>query len=94
MISLLDVAQVAAGVNLTLLVGLGTVWTRNYREIQSTQTLVMLVFTLVLLAENGLALYYYTWSGLALSLPAIRAMMYLQVLESLAIALLAWVTAR
>jgi hypothetical protein len=50
------------------------------------------VFTTLLLAENALALYYYT-SGLEVSQPAIQAMMVLQVLEALAIAVLLWVTA-
>lgn len=89
---LLDVARVAAGLNVVLLLFLASVWARNYREIRSKQTLGTLVFALLLTAENLLALYYYTLSGLALSAPAIRAMMYLQVLEFLAVAFLTWVT--
>ena len=89
---LLDVARLAAGLNVLLLLALAAVWVRNYREIPSKQTLGTLVFALLLVAENGLALYYYTLSGLALSAPAIRAMMYLQVLEFLGVAFLTWVT--
>lgn len=50
------------------------------------------MFALLLLAENALAFYYYTFSGLELATPAIRAMMFFQVLEALGVAFLAWVT--
>mgnify|MGYP006287125375 CR=1 FL=1 len=89
---LLDVARVAAGANVVMLLALGYIWASNYRRIRSKQTLGALVFTTLLLAENALALYYYT-SGLQVSQPAIQAMMVLQVLEALAIAVLLWVTA-
>jgi hypothetical protein len=89
---LLDVARVAAGANVVMLLALGYIWASNYRQIQSKQTLGALVFTVLLLAENALALYYYT-SGLQVSQPAIRAMMILQVLEAFAVAVLLWVTA-
>jgi len=89
---LLDVARVAAGANVVMLLALGYIWASNYRQIQSKQTLGALVFTVLLLAENVLALYYYT-SGLQVSQPAIRAMMILQVLEAFAVAVLLWVTA-
>lgn len=89
---LLDVARVAAGANVVMLLALGYIWASNYWQIQSKQTLGALVFTVLLLAENALALYYYT-SGLQVSQPAIRAMMILQVLEAFAVAVLLWVTA-
>jgi hypothetical protein len=76
-----------------LLVALAYVWASNYREIRSRQTLGTLVFTLFLIAENGLALYYYV-SGLALPAPAIQAMTALQVLETGGIAFLTYVTYR
>jgi hypothetical protein len=90
---LLDVARVAAAVNIVMLLALASVWATNYRQIRSRQTLGALVFALFLLAENALALYYYVFAGLDVSPPAIRAMMFLQVLESLGIAFLLWVTA-
>lgn len=92
MSTLLTVARVAAVVNIGLLAALAYVWGRNYASVRSKQTLGTLVFALLLLGENALAFYYYTFSGLSLSTPAIRAMMYLQVLELLAIAFLTWVT--
>ncbi|MEF8841614.1 MAG: hypothetical protein V5A62_08310 [Haloarculaceae archaeon] len=92
MSTLLAVAQVAAAVNVVLLLALAYVWGSNYRRIASKQTLGTLVFAVLLLAENALAFYYYTFSGLELAAPAIRAMMFLQILEALAVAFLAWVT--
>jgi len=92
MSTLLAVAQVAAAVNVVLLLALAYVWGRNYRRIDSKQTLGTLVFAVLLLAENALAFYYYTFSGLELTTPAIRAMMFLQILEALGVAFLAWVT--
>ncbi|MEF8775655.1 MAG: hypothetical protein V5A43_04025 [Haloarculaceae archaeon] len=88
----LDAARVAAGLNVVLLLVLAAIWARNYREIRSRLTLGSLVFALLLGGENVLAFYYYTFSGLALSAPAIRAMMYLQMLETVAIAALVVVT--
>lgn len=92
MSTLLTVARVAAVANVVLLLALAYVWATTYRQVQSKQTLGTLVFAVLLLAENALAFYYYTLSGLELTTPAIRAMMVLQVLELFAIAFLTWVT--
>jgi len=92
MSTLLTVARVAAVANVVLLLALAAVWASTYRQVRSKQTLGTLVFALLLLAENALAFYYYTFSGLELTTPAIRAMMVLQVLELVAIAFLTWVT--
>jgi len=91
MSTLLSVARAAAVVNAVLLAALAVVWVRNYVELRSKHTLGLLLFGLFLLAENLLALYYYL-SGIAVPDPAMRAMMYLQVLETGGIAFLAWVT--
>ena len=55
----LDVARVAAGVNVALLLALGSVWLREYRRHGAQHTLVMLVFAAFLLVENALWLYFY-----------------------------------
>ena len=89
---MLDAAQAAAAINVALLLGLIGIWVRNYREIRAPMTLGSIVFAALLLAENALAFYYYTFSGLPLSEPAIRAMMYLQILETVGVAVLAYVT--
>jgi hypothetical protein len=88
----LDAARIAAALNVVLLLGLVSIWVRNYREIRAPMTLGSLLFAVLLLAENGLALYYYTLASISLSAPAVRAMMYLQVLEAIGIAVLTYVT--
>jgi hypothetical protein len=88
---MLDVARAAAATNILLLLVLVGIWGRNYREIRSKHTLGSAVFALLLLAENALALFYYL-DPPQMSAPAVRAMMYLQILEFAAIALLAYVT--
>lgn len=88
---ILDVARVAAGVNALLLLVLLAIWGRNYRQIRSHQTLSTAVFTFFLLAENLFALFYY-FNLPAMPGAAVRAMMYLQILETVAIAFLTYVT--
>ncbi|WP_227356711.1 hypothetical protein [Haladaptatus salinisoli] len=55
----LDVARAAAGVNLLVLLALGSVWLRNYRRHGARHTLGLLVFAAFLLVENALWLYFY-----------------------------------
>lgn len=55
----LDLARVAAGVNVVLLLALGSVWLRNYRRHGASHTLGLLVVGGFLLVENGLWLYFY-----------------------------------
>ena len=55
----LDVARGAAAVNVVLLVGLGSVWLRTYRQYGARHTLGLLVFAAFLLVENVLWLYLY-----------------------------------
>lgn len=93
------VARVSAAVNVLLLIGLGYVWARNYLQFRSKHTLGLLVFSVLLLAENGCALYYYlvdptlsAWFATAVPGIAWRAMMLLHVLETVALLFLAWVT--
>lgn len=95
----LEVAQLSAGVNVALLLALSYVWARNYRQFRSKHTLGLLVFALLLAAENALALYYYlvdptlsAWFSSEVPAIAWRAMMLLHVLETLALAFLVWIT--
>ncbi len=92
MVLSLDVARATAGLNVVLLLSLVAVWARNYLQFRSKHTLGLLVFALLLFAENGLALYYYFFAPFDIPLPAVEAMMYLQLLEAGAVAFLAWVT--
>lgn len=55
----LDVARAAAGANVILLVGLASVWSRNYRRHGARHTLSLLVVAAFLLVENLLWLYLY-----------------------------------
>ena len=55
----LEVARAAAGVNVLLLVALGGVWLRNYRQHGASHTLGLLAFAVFLLVENALWLYFY-----------------------------------
>lgn len=59
MVSLLEVAWGAAGLNVVLLLLLGSVWLRNYRRHGAQHTLGLLVFAAFLLVENLLWLYFY-----------------------------------
>lgn len=55
----LDIARVAAGANVALLLGLASVWLRNYRRHGAQHTLALLVVAAFLLVENVLWLYFY-----------------------------------
>ncbi len=94
------VASIACSLNGLLLAGLGYVWGRNYARLRSKHTLGLLVFSLLLFAENALALYYYrldptlsAWFA-SKAVPALawEAMMLLHVLETISLLFLAWAT--
>jgi hypothetical protein len=87
-----DLARASAVLNLGLLLALAYVWGRNYLQIRSKQTLGTLVFAVVLFGENALALYYYLTAAAALPAAAMEAMMFLSVLESVALVFLVYVT--
>jgi hypothetical protein len=87
----LNAARVAAAVNVLLLLGLLAVWARTYREVRAPLTLGSMVFAAFLLAENAVALYFYLTAP-AMPPLAVQFMMLLQVLETVGIAALAYVT--
>jgi len=88
---ILDAARVAAGINIVLLVGLIGIWLRTYREIRAPLTLGPIVFAVFLLAENAVALGFYL-NPPVMPTFAVEVMMVLQVLESVGVAALAYVT--
>jgi hypothetical protein len=88
---ILDAARVAAAVNVVLLLGLLVVWGRTYREVRAPLTLGTMVFAAFLLAENAVALYFY-FNAPAMPPLAVEFMMVLQILETVGIAVLAYVT--
>jgi len=55
----LNVALLAAALNVVLLAVLGAIWLRTYRQVRANHTLGLLIFTAVLLVQNGLWLYFY-----------------------------------
>ncbi|WP_458188260.1 hypothetical protein [Haladaptatus sp. NG-WS-4] len=95
----IDVARVSTALNVLLLVGLSYVWLRNYSKFRSKHTLGLSVFALLLLAENAIAFYTYSWHRIlsewfSTSVPDIawQAMLVLHVLEFVALVFLVWVT--
>lgn len=56
---LLEIARVAAAVNILLLLMLGYVWGGNYRRHGAGHTQGLLIFTAFLLVQNALWLYLY-----------------------------------
>lgn len=88
---MLDAARVAAAVNVLLLGALLTIWVQTYREIRAPLTLGSIVFATLLLAENLVALYFY-FTAPAMPVVAVQVMMVLQVLETVGIAVLTYVT--
>lgn len=96
----LDVARAAAAVNVVLLLGLGWVWLRGYREHGAQHTLALLVFAGFLLFENVLWLYLYVldpefvdWFAYASGGVQV-AMTFLCGLELVALVFLSYVTWR
>ena len=93
------VATVAAGLNVLLLAVLSGVWLRNYRTLGSKHALGLSIFGVLLLVENAFAFYSYLIdpqlsSWFATSVPPVAwwAMLSFHVVETAAIAFLAWVT--
>jgi hypothetical protein len=94
-----DVARVSTALNVLLLGVLAVVWGRNWLRLRSKHTLGLLTFALLLLAENALAFYYYlldptlaSWFSTQVPVIVWRLMLAVHVLETLAVAFLAWVT--
>ena len=98
---LIDVMRVFSALNVLFLLGLGYIWGRNFLRFRSKHTLGLLVFAVLLLAENALAVYFYVFdptlaawvtNAHAVPQPAQIAMTSLRVLEFAGVAFLTWVT--
>ncbi len=57
----IDIARVSTALNVVLLLGLSYVWLDNYRQFRSKHTLGLSVFAILLLCQNALAVYIYSW---------------------------------
>jgi hypothetical protein len=88
---MLDAARAAAAINIVLLLGVIGIWVRTYREIRAPLTLGSIGFAAFLLAENVVALYFY-FTAPAMPPLAVQFMMILQILETIGIAVLAYIT--
>ncbi|XGI84546.1 hypothetical protein ACEU6E_04680 [Halorutilales archaeon Cl-col2-1] len=53
------VCMIISSLNIALLTGLATVYGRNYRRMKSAFSLGLLIFSLLFVLENSLAVYYY-----------------------------------
>ena len=97
----IDLFRVVGVLNVVLLVGLGYVWGHNYAQFRSKHTLELLIFAVLLLLENALAVYFFVfeptlpvWIATSALVPLIaqEAMLTLRVLEFGALMVLFWVT--
>ena len=95
----LTVAQVSTTANVVCICVLGGIWLRNYRQFRSKHTLGLAMFAGLLLVENAFALYVYSldpvltvWFSTQVPDPAWQAMVVFHVVETLALAVLAWIT--
>jgi len=88
-----EVARGATVLNIVVLLALSTVWARNYRRFESKHALGLLVFALLMLAENGTALYFLTIDPMLkmVGRPQI-VQTILRLLMTAALVFLAWVT--
>lgn len=94
----LDLARLLAGVNVVLLLALGSVWLPSYRRHGATHTLGLLVFAGFLLVENLLWVYFYALHPAFIgwfqnTQPAVQiGLTALCGLELLALGFLVWIT--
>ena len=94
--TLLMIASGLSGVSIVLLLGLMSVWVRNYRTFRTPLTLGLIAFAGVLLVENLLAVYFYVSTGMlyAADGTARRALLLLRALELAALGFLTYVSMR
>ena len=94
-------AEMATMINIVLLAALAAIWGRNYQRLRSKHSLGLFIFSLLLLSQNGISLYYYMWDPMLsdwfrnpqqVPTPAMRGLMILDVLQLVAVGFLVWVT--
>ena len=92
----LMIASGLSGVSVLLLLGLISVWVRNYRTFRTPLTLGLVAFASVLLGENLLAIYFFFSTGMLYSGDpfAQRALLSLRALQLFALGFLTYVTMR
>lgn len=96
MTTYLTVASALSGLNILLLLLLGRVWVRNYRQFGTPLTLGLLGFAVVLIVENLVALAFFFSMGMlyADSATAQLAVLAMRGLQFVAVAFLTAVSMR
>ena len=92
--SSIQLASGLAVVNILLLGLLTTVWVRNYRKFRSSLVLGLIAFSVVMLAENAAAIYFFfSMKMLYSGDPTVQqAVLVLRGMQLVALAFLTWVT--
>ena len=92
----LTVASALAGLNILLLSALLAVWGRNYREFRTPLTLGLVLFAVVLLAENLVAIgFFFSSAMLYAAAPASQVtVLVMRGLQFVALAALTYVSMR
>lgn len=95
----IDVARVSVALNVGMLFALTWIWARNYLAIRSKHAAGLAIFGGLLLAQNALSVYVYSfhpvlagWFATDMPPLAWRAGVVVHVLQTLALAFLLWVT--
>ena len=98
---LIDLLRAVNLLNVLLVVSLCYLWVQNYRRFRSKYTLGLLVFAVLFLAENALAVYFFTfqptlvtWITTPAVVPPIAqaAVAVLRVLECSGLGFLVWIS--
>jgi len=94
MVDPLNVATAVSALNIAILLALTAVWVRNYREFRTPLVLALVVFGLVLLAENGVAIYFFFSMKMLYAADSTvqSAVAVLRGMQFVALAFLAWAT--
>jgi len=94
MVDPLLVATVVSTLNIAVLAVLTAIWAKNYREFRTPLVLGLLVFGLVLLAENGVAIYFFFSMKMLYAADSTvqSAVGVLRGMQFVALAFLAWAT--
>jgi uncharacterized membrane protein len=89
-------ASALAGLNIIFLAALTAVWIRNYRTFRTNLILGLVAFSLVLLLENAVAVYFFfsMQSLYAGDAGVQRAVLVLRALQFVAVVFLTYVTVK
>ena len=92
--TLILAATVISGANALLLLALTAVWVRNYRKFRTSLILGLIIFGLVMLIENAMAIgFYLSMNMLYSGDPGVQtSVVILRALQFIALGFLTWVT--